>query len=219
MPIRRKTLVTFLGEIAEFILAVVDHWKGALTSSVLISVGLTVYQLSTGETLTLKPYLWLLVIVGLPVAVFLAWAEEYRGREKAQNEIDQLRLTPVPDGVIYRENIEHRRRITELEKQLRDAAPRDIPLDQRARIVQRLSADMPTINGENVRPWRVNVVPLSNVTDSNQFARAIIAVLETSFDPEMGGSDSLALAHIYSLTCRECEYFLREITLLVGRRA
>jgi hypothetical protein len=86
MPVARK-LVVFLDEIAEFLLAVLHHWKGALTSSVIISVGLTVYQLATGETLKLQPYLWTLVGVGLPVAIFLAWAEEYRGRNKAQRAI------------------------------------------------------------------------------------------------------------------------------------
>jgi len=146
----------------------------------------------------------------------------------------------------------------ELAKQLRDAAPRDISQEQRTKIMQRVNADGP-VDG-NPRRWRVNVVPLTNATDSNQFAKAIVSVLESFSDPQIGGSDSMALKHLFSdedttgivllagkslytqaleerhkkheqliidafaageieIKRGECEYLIRETTLLVGRRA
>ncbi len=116
MPFVRK-VGTFLDEVLEFLLSVVHHWRGALTSSVVISVGLTVYQLATNEALKLKPYLWTLVGVGLPVAVFLAWAEEYRGRERGQLEINQLKLAPAPDVSAMQEALMHSRNDTDRQRE------------------------------------------------------------------------------------------------------
>jgi hypothetical protein len=96
-----------------------------LTSSIVISVGLTAYQLATNEALKLKPYLWTLVGVGLPVAVFLAWAEEYRGRGKAQQELDRLTaparravdLSPILDAQLRLSNADasHESRFRQLD--------------------------------------------------------------------------------------------------------
>ncbi|HSY50278.1 MAG TPA: hypothetical protein VLC46_15810 [Thermoanaerobaculia bacterium] len=150
MPFVRK-VGTFLDEVLEFLLSVIHHWRGALTSSVVISVGLTVYQLATREALQLKTYLWTLVGVGLPVAVFLAWAEEYRGRERGQLEINQLKLAPVPDVSAMQEALMHSRndtdrqreeinRLTEQVEILTDERPRIITSDQSRQIAECLKA-------------------------------------------------------------------------------
>jgi hypothetical protein len=77
----------------------------------------------------------------------------------------------------------------------RAATKRDITPEQRAQIALRL-ASMPI--DVNTRRWRVNVVPLTNASDSNHFSRAIVAALETFSDAQIGGPDGMALKHLFS---------------------
>src|SRR5579872_3300674 len=81
MPVGRK-FAAFADEIAEFLLSVIQHWRGALTGSVVLGVGLTAYQLVTAKPIQLQSYVWA-ILGGLPIAVFLAWVEQFRRAEDA----------------------------------------------------------------------------------------------------------------------------------------
>lgn len=102
---------TFFVEIGEFLFALIKHWRAALTSSLILSVGWTVYSLISGKAMQLDTYLWSVFAVSVPVAVFAAWAAEYRGRLDAEqsmrladansNELllrEQIRLRQLVDN-------------------------------------------------------------------------------------------------------------------------
>lgn len=91
------------------------------------------------------------------------------------------------DGVLYRENIAHRKKIETLEKQLAEVQPRDISLETRAKIADRIDAGYPPLwDRRNAHYWKVVLYPLSSGPDSTHLARAIESVLEQRFDVEIG---------------------------------
>lgn len=95
------------------------------------------------------------------------------------------------DGVIYRENIAHRRRIETLEAQLAQSQPRDIAREKRGRIAQRIEAGVlalkPGVKYQTF--WPVTIYALSNAADTAHLARAIHSVLQFSFAPEIEEDD------------------------------
>ena len=97
--------------------------------------------------------------------------------------------TPV-DGVLYRENILNRNRISELEKQLEDARPREITQAQRAAIATRLEATPEYHAGWEIREKhfryrpRILIGALVNAPDSLHLAEALEEVLQFRFDVE-----------------------------------
>jgi hypothetical protein len=190
--------------VGEWLLAVAHRWKALLTGPAL-SLVVLVYSLTTTKPIPPRWYVYTM-LVGVPVALYMAWRDEYR------------KLALAGDlASLHEANTRHANEIARLETQLasKDAAvdalrqqnaqllqnqPRDIPLEQRARIARRLKEGQPSrvIDGkENHIFWPTCIHPLSNAGDTPHLARAFAEILSTSFSPTVDGESPVVSAYSY----------------------
>jgi hypothetical protein len=83
MPLKTPSLPV---AIWRFICAVVKHWVSLMTGGIL-ALALVLYERTTGADVPLSVY-WVIAAFTVVAATFLAWWDEYLGRERAAKQLD-----------------------------------------------------------------------------------------------------------------------------------
>jgi hypothetical protein len=85
MPLPAK-ITNALDTLGEFLYALIRHWRAFLSSSLIVGALLNVYERASGKSIALSYYLGLL-LVGLVVACFTVWLEEYNRRLSVEQQL------------------------------------------------------------------------------------------------------------------------------------
>jgi hypothetical protein len=167
MPVLRK-LRTVLDDIGEYLLAIGRHW-GPLVSGAFVGFLTWVYGARTGQSVPTAAYFWILVCAAL-VAAFLNWREWKRSS------------SPL-DGVLYRENLAHRQKIAELQRELAAlSARRQLTHEQAAKIRavmearfhEKLWTQMSEEDRNTYKPLEIAVVAVGSDRETTDYRNELV---------------------------------------------